>query len=210
MYAAKVLDTKDPLGLGRVQVSLRGFAADLVLKDVWLRMLAPYASKEFGFVFLPEVGDEVAVLRGEGDTIESLLILGALYNGANKPKGGAQEGKNLTKEIRTKTGNAITFSDEAGKESIVVTTAGAKLTISLSNDTKGVVTISGADAVSIKSTTSLTIDSKDVTIKASGTLKLDGAKEVTVGSGDFTLSGKKVTVTGSGAVAISGSTVSLG
>jgi uncharacterized protein involved in type VI secretion and phage assembly len=210
VHYATVLDTNDPLGLGRVQVSLKGFAAKVDLKDVWLRMVVPYASKQFGFTFLPEVGDEVAVLRGAGDTVESMLVVGALYNGANKPKLGAQDGKNLVKEIRTKGGNTITLSDDAGKEYVLISTAEAKITVKLDNDQSGVVTITGADKVAIDSKTSLTIDSKDIKITASGTLDLGGSTEVKVGSGKFTVSGSDLSLTGSGKVAIVGSTINLG
>lgn len=193
-----------------MQVKLRGFLADVVMKDVWLRMVQLYASKEFGFTFLPEVGDEVVVLRTVGDNVEAMLIIGAVYNGANKPKNPDKDGKNLTKELRTKTGNAITFSDEPDKEGITFTTAKAKITISLANADKGVITIDGADKIVVKSSTEISLESKDVKIKASANLELGGATEIKLDGGKLTMAGTDVKVTGSGPVAISGPTVDLG
>jgi uncharacterized protein involved in type VI secretion and phage assembly len=210
VYFATVTDTKDPLDLGRVQVKLRGFLADVVMTDVWLRMVQLYASKEFGVTFLPEVGDEVVVLRTVGDTVEAMLIIGAVHNGAAKPKNPDKDGKNNTKEIRTRTGNAITFSDEAGKEGITLTTAEAKITISLANADKGLITIDGADKIVVKAATEISFESKDVKIKASANLELGGATEVKMDGGKLTMGGTDVKVTASGAVAIAGTTIDLG
>jgi len=113
VYYALVTDTKDPLGLGRVAVKLKGFPADVTLTDIWLRMVMPAANNLTGIVWLPEVGDEVAVLRAGGDTLEGMLILGAVYNGTNLPIYKNADGDNITKEFRTKAGNAITFTDTA-------------------------------------------------------------------------------------------------
>ena len=210
VYYATVVDTKDPQGLGRVQVKLRGFPSDVQLTDAWLRMIQPAASASTGFVFLPEKDDEVAVLRGQGDSLESMLILGSVYNGKRKPKYSNDDGENITKEIRTKAGNAITFTDKGGEEAVVITTAGAKITISLSNKDKGAVLVEGADKVTIKATTDLAIEAQNVKITASKSLELGGSTEVKVKGGTMDVSGTQVNVKGSGPVAISGAMVDIG
>lgn len=210
VYYATVVDTKDPKGLGRVQVKLRGFPADVVLTDGWLRMLQPAASASTGFVFLPEVNDEVAVLRGQDDSLESMLILGSVYNGKNKPVYSNKDGDNITKEIRTKAGNAITFTDKNGEEAVVITTAGAKITVSLSNKDKGAVLVEGADKVTIKATTDLAIEAQNVKITASKSLEMAGNADVKVKGGTMDVSGTQVNVKGSGPVAISGAMVDIG
>ena len=48
----------------------------------WLRVSQPWASKGFGFVALPRVGDEVVVEFLEGDP-DRPLITGRVYNGVN-------------------------------------------------------------------------------------------------------------------------------
>jgi uncharacterized protein involved in type VI secretion and phage assembly len=210
VYYATVSATKDPLALGRVQVKLRGFPAEVDCKDVWIRMVQPAASASTGFLFLPEVGDEVVVLRAAGDAIEGMLILGGVYNKTNTPIYSNADGDNITKEIRTKAGNAITIADKAGEEGIIITTAGAKITITVNNKDKGSVVIEGADAVTIKSTSTLTIESKEITITGSDKLALASSSAVNVDGGDVTVNGKGINVKGSSSVAISGTSVDLG
>jgi uncharacterized protein involved in type VI secretion and phage assembly len=210
VYYATVTGTKDELGLGRVQVKLKGFPTPVDVKDVWIRMLQPAASAQTGFMFLPEVDDEVVVLRGAGDSIEGMLILGSVYGKKNKPIYSNADGDNITKEIRTKAGNAVTFTDKADEEAIVITSAKSTITVTISNKDKGLVSIKGADAVSIEAASKLTITSKEVTITGSDKLALGSDTAVNVTGGDLKLDGKGVTVSGSGDVVISGSSVNLG
>ena len=68
---ATVKDTKDPLKLGRVQVELKSL--DKPVELPWIRVLQSQASKGFGMMVLPEIGDMVAVLRGAGQNVRRLL-----------------------------------------------------------------------------------------------------------------------------------------
>lgn len=211
VYYANVVDTKDPLELGRVQVKLRGFPAEVAMADVWLRMLQPAASASTGFLFLPEVDDEVAVLRASDDAIETMLILGPVYNGKNKPIYSNKDGDNITKEIRTKAGNAITITDKAGEEAIVITTAGTKITVSMANKDNGAVLIEGADKVTVKATTELAIEAKSVKITASDALEMTGTNTVKMSGGDLDVSGSKMLkMNGTSGVTIGGATVDIG
>jgi uncharacterized protein involved in type VI secretion and phage assembly len=211
VYFASVVDTKDPLALGRVQVTLKGFPADVALTDVWLRMLSPAASASTGFNWLPEVGDEVAILRGAGDTLEGMLILGAVYNGKAKPLYSNADGDNITKELRTKAGNCLTFTDTAGEEVITISTAGAKITISMANASDGTVTIEGADKVIVKAVTSMTFDAKDIKVTGSSSVEVTaGAASVKLADGNLDLGGGEVAVTGKSKVAVSAPAINLG
>lgn len=200
-YSATVKSTKDPLSLGRVQIVLRGFSADT--EPMWVRMVQPAASAGSGFFFLPEKNDEVIVLRGAGDVLEGMLILGCVYNGKNKPATPDLDDKNSVKEIRTKAGNAITFTDKSGDESISIVTKSGKMKIVLSEKTK-TITIEGADAVIVESNNTLTLKSKNIVIESSSSLKLgtSGSKVAIEGSG--------VDVNASGNVNIVGVAVSIG
>lgn len=200
-YSATVKSTKDPLSLGRVQIVLRGFSADT--EPMWVRMVQPAASAGTGFFFLPEKNDEVIVLRGAGDVLEGMLILGCVYNGKNKPATPDVDDKNSVKEIRTKAGNAITFTDKAGDESISIVTKSGKLKIVLSEKGKSI-TIEGADEVIVDSKNKLTLKSKNIVIESSSSLKLgtSGSKVAIEGSG--------VDVNASGNVNIVGVAVSIG
>ena len=200
-YSATVKSTKDPLSLGRVQIVLRGFSADT--EPMWVRMVQPAASAGSGFFFLPEKNDEVIVLRGAGDVLEGMLILGCVYNGKNKPATPDVDDKNSVKEIRTRAGNAITFTDKAGDESISIATKSGKLKIVIS-EKQNSITIGGANAVTVESNNTLTLKSNNIVIESTTSLKLgtSGSTVAIVGSG--------VDVNASGDVNIMGTAVSIG
>ena len=94
VFLATVKSTKDPLGLGRVQVELKDL--DKPVEMPWIRMIHGQASKGFGTHLLPEVGDMVAVLRGAGDRVSSMYILGGVYDKVNAPALKDKDGKNHT------------------------------------------------------------------------------------------------------------------
>ena len=200
-YSATVKSTKDPLSLGRVQIILRGFSADT--DPMWVRMVQPAASASSGFFFLPEMGDEVIVLRGTGDVLEGMLILGCVYNGKNKPANTDNDGTNAVKEIRTKAGNAITFSDKAGDESISIVTKSGSLKIVLSEKTRSV-TLEGSDEVIVESKKKLTLKSNDIVIESTSSLTLGKS------TSKVAINGSAVDVNATGAVGIAGTTVNIG
>ena len=76
-------------------------------------------------MFMPEVGDEVAVAFEDGDP-ERPVILGSLWNGVQQqPRydffGGDVEPNNV-KRIVTKAGNRLQIVDQPGNETIVLAT----------------------------------------------------------------------------------------
>lgn len=202
-----VVDTKDEAKLGRIQVKLTGFAAEVALP--WLRVLQPTASALFGSFFLPELNDEVAILRGAGNDPDSMVVLGALYNGKNKPFAPDADGKNNLKEIRTRTGHALTFSDKEGEESITLASGDGKLSIVI-NQKEGSIAITTDKALTITSKEAITVDGKDITVTASGKLGLKGDKVAIEGSSGVEIKdGSAVKVSG-GKVQIAGTAVEIG
>ncbi len=198
-----VKDTKDPEKLGRVQVSLQGFGPELKLP--WVRLLQPIASSSSGTFFLPEVGDEVVVLRGDMTNVDAMVVLGAVYNGKAKPKNPDADGKNAIKQILTKAGNELTFRDKSGAEGIDIVVAGQKVKITM--DKKGgSVVIETDKEITLKATNKVTVQSKEVTIKGDAKVTIEGAQKVTVkssanveivGSAGVKVQGAKVDIAGS-------------
>jgi type VI secretion system secreted protein VgrG len=93
-----------------------------ILDDVELqaRIGYPIAGPEYGFVWAPDVGQEVLLAFPYGE-INQPIIICAMYNEKNKPP------KELTKEnqdiyYKSKTGNEFTFHDEEDKSKIEITT----------------------------------------------------------------------------------------
>jgi type VI secretion system secreted protein VgrG len=119
---ARVVDNNDPAGVGRVKVKF--FWQEENVTN-WARMMTPHAGADRGFMFLPEIGDEVVVGFGDGD-VEKPVILGCIWNGVDKPPRedfwGGDVGPNDVKRIVTKSGHRIHIVDKQGKESIVLAT----------------------------------------------------------------------------------------
>lgn len=194
-----VKDTNDPDGLGRVQCDLVGFGETVTLP--FLRVLQPTASNAFGHFFLPEIGDEVVILRGAGNEPAGMVIIGSLYHGKNKPVV-KEDGKNNTKEIFTRGGNRITISDEDGKESILIYTKEEKVSILLDAADSKLVGVA-EEKIDWKTKDWLLTAEKTVTIKcADGDVLIQAstatvkAKEIVAQGDTIDVKGGKVNVTG--------------
>jgi len=122
LIPARVVDNNDPDNSGRVQVQFY-WQEDNVTK--WITMMAPHAGADRGFMFLPEIGDEVWVAFEEGDP-ERPRVLGCSWNGVQKPPRdefwGGDVAPNDVKRIVTKSGHRISIVDKNGKSSIVLAT----------------------------------------------------------------------------------------
>ena len=197
VFVATVKSTKDPKKLGRVQVELKNL--DKAVEMPWIRLLQPMAGKEHGFVWLPEVGDMVAVLRGAGDRINSMLIIGSIYDGKYTPHAADEDGKNNFKQIKTRTGHLFIVSDEKDKELVSLKTGkksllmefddkNEKLTVNIKNlklimdgkgksilmDSDDEITIKAAKTINIEAAgTVVNIKSKDVKVKADMAVKIE-------------------------------------
>jgi type VI secretion system secreted protein VgrG len=133
---ARVVDHNDPKKMGRIKVQ---FFWQSDGSTHWARAVSPHAGPDRGFMFMPEVGDEVAVIFEDGDP-ERPVILGSLWNGVqNAPREeffGANIPVNEVKRIVTKSGNRLQFVDQQGKETIVVATPNSS-SISLTEKSDG-------------------------------------------------------------------------
>jgi uncharacterized protein involved in type VI secretion and phage assembly len=119
---ARVVDHNDPKKMGRVKVQFF-WQEDGITH--WARATSPHAGPDRGFMFMPEVGDEVAVAFEDGDP-ERPLVLGAVWNGIHQqPRAdfrGDDVANNDVKRIITKSGNRLQMSDKPGFETVVLAT----------------------------------------------------------------------------------------
>ena len=161
----------DPLGEQRLRVLLP------VLGDeqsaVWARLALPHAGAEHGFVFRPEIGDEVVVGFLNEDPRQA-VVLGALFSSASAPPGDYAEAseENEAKGIVTRAGTTIGFVDADMPSVFIETPAGNKLLLDddgeqLSlTDQHGNSLMLSADGIAINSTADLAIEaSGEVSIK---------------------------------------------
>ncbi len=226
VFLATVKSTKDPLGLGRVQVSLKSL--DKPVEMPWIRMIHSHASKGYGTLLLPEVGDMVAVLRGAGDRIGSMYILGSVYDKTNKPAMKDKDGKNNIKQFQTRSKHTLEISDEKGKGKISLKTGkGAEMVfddkaskihlkikgLSVELDGKGkAITLNSDGDIKIKAggkviiagTKGVDIKGKDVMIKSDMNTKIKGGMKVAIEGG------VGVDIKGAAKVSIKGAITSIG
>jgi uncharacterized protein involved in type VI secretion and phage assembly len=131
LIPARVVAHNDPKKMGRIKV--RYFWQDDG-DGHWARFLTPHAGGGRGFMFMPEIGDEVIVGFEDGDA-ERPFVLGCVWNGvdtAPREKFYADDDMdpNYVKRIMTKSGNRIQIVDKPGHEAIVLSTPNsAKVTL---------------------------------------------------------------------------------
>jgi uncharacterized protein involved in type VI secretion and phage assembly len=161
-----VTNNQDPEGLGRVKVRFPWLSADH--ESGWARVAAPMAGNDRGFYTLPEVDDEVLVAFEHG-RVDYPYVLGALWNGKDKPPASNDDGKNNIRVFKSRSGHIVRLDDTDGSEKIEILDAEGKQ--SLVFDTAA-------------STITLTAD-KDVVIESkSGMVKITGKKGVEITAPD--------------------------
>ena len=111
---ATVLSNADPQGKGRVRVRMNWQTDGM--QTGWVRVMTPDggSSKDVksnrGFVFIPEVGDQVLLGFRHGDPARP-YVLGSLFNGTTG--GGGGQGNNC-KSLTTRSGSSLKLDDSKG------------------------------------------------------------------------------------------------
>ena len=103
----------------------------------WLPVAAPYAGKEHGMYFLPEIGSEVVIAFNMGDR-NCPIVIGSLWNHVNTLPGETAVEKNTVKRLKTKGGCQIVFDGEEKKERINISTP-AGLSIRMEDEAKVII-----------------------------------------------------------------------
>ncbi|MDM0076897.1 phage baseplate assembly protein V [Variovorax sp. J2P1-59] len=158
-----VRQNRDDGGQGRVKVSYPWHSEPR--ESYWARIAVPMAGGERGTYFLPEVGDEVLVAFERGD-LRFPYVIGALWNGVDRPPDSNDDGRNDRRVIRSRKGHVLVFDD------------GAKGAVRLAlDDGKRVVLDDEGIRVEDGQGNALRIDSRSgaLTVEARGALTLKGA-----------------------------------
>ena len=187
---------KDPQKLGRVKVKFPTVSD----KDTswWAPIIMVGAGKNRGWFFIPEVDDEVLCLFEHGE-FERPLVVGALWNGKDKPAD-KNPGGNPRRVIRSRAGSKITFDDDQMKLVIEDGTGKGKITFD-ANGNKVIIEALEGDVCFQSPAGDMTIVAKSIELTASANLEIhagdkmqlgtDGSAKVDGGSG-VTMSGAKV------------------
>ncbi len=183
IQSATVVDNKDPDQMGRVKVSFMWDNDNT--SSSWARVAQPLAGNKYGSYFLPEVGDEVLVAFANNNH-NSPVVIGSFYNGQNKQADCADD-NNYIKNIKTKSGNEIRFTDKPGEEEILI--------VSKTNTDNQII-------LSLKDDGKITIQSKGkIEIKAPE-VDIDANKKFNLKGGEINISGSKITIHADGDIAL--------
>lgn len=166
----------DPEKQNRIQVKIPLMKNET--EGIWARLNSPYASKDFGSFFIPEVGDEVILGFFNADP-SSPVILGSLYSSVrNPPK--QIESENNIKTLVTRSKITVEFDEK--KKAFSLKTPDER-SIVLSDEDK-LVTISDKNGNKIEfSDNGIEITSpKDISISSKGGIKIDAVKDIAIAS----------------------------
>lgn len=188
---AIVTNNKDEEGMGRIKVRFpwREDGQD----SYWARLAVLMAGQERGTFFLPEVGDEVLVAF-DRDDVRHPYVVGALWNGQDKPPESNSDGKNNIRKITSRSGHEIIFNDDnekkqekveihtkAGHKVVLDDAAGReKIEIEDKTGSNKIVIDSMTKSVSIESALSLKIKSQKIDIEAGAMLTIKAGAVLTI------------------------------
>ena len=129
---ATVLSNADPQGKGRVRVRMNWQTDGM--QTGWVRVMTPDGGSSSdvksnrGFVFIPEVGDQVLLGFRHGDPARP-YVMGSLFNGTTG--GGGLEGNHM-KSLTTRSGHTIKLNDSLSSLGITIN-AGETFTVNCKN-----------------------------------------------------------------------------
>jgi uncharacterized protein involved in type VI secretion and phage assembly len=207
-----VSSNKDPDNLGRVKVKYPLLNDEV--ESGWARIAWGAAGSERGTVSLPHVNDEVAIGFEHGD-VRRPVILGALFNGVDKP------GTDLVKDKSSVAARFPRDLDVATKEMVIVE-SGKDMTVT---SKQGPISLTAGKALNLVASkggppSAITIETTGqikatgkmgVEVVASGPIKITSQAPVTVEStAALQLKGSVVQVQASGILQLSGATVMIG
>ena len=184
-------------GMGRVKVKFPWL--DDTLESNWMRIASPMAGSSRGFMFLPEVNDEVLVAFDHGD-FNSPYVIGMLWNGTDTPPLAASDavasGKVVKRIIKTRVGHTVQFDDTDNAEQILIKSKSGHQIILDDKSGSEKVTIkdkTGNNSLVIDSTAnSMTVNVKDFKITATGSVTITASQKIDMSATqDISLSATK-------------------
>ena len=174
MQLADVTDNHDPLGQGRIKVKFKWICTNHDVSD-WLRIVTPDAGSSVavntnrGFVFIPEIGDQVVVGFEDGN-IAKPIVLGSIFHGLNGTGGNTD---NHLKTIATRSGHTIEFNDSSGAETITITDKNNNI---IRFDTQ-------ASSIEISAPENINISAKNIHINAGQLISISAGDHIYTNAG---------------------------
>jgi phage protein D/phage baseplate assembly protein gpV len=187
-----VLDNKDEQGLGRLKIKYPGSSDDEI--GHWARLVGLMAGGGRGTFFLPEKDDEVLVAFEQGD-INRPYVLGALWNGKDKPPDTNADGKNNLRFIKSRSGHVVRFDDTDGSELIEIIDKSGNNKI-VFDTAKNTIAIKSAQDVVIEAPNGkISLNAQSVDVKSSAETKVEAQTTMDLkATGTTTVKGATVNI----------------
>jgi uncharacterized protein involved in type VI secretion and phage assembly len=167
---AIVTNVKDTDKLGRVKVCFPRLPGKP--ESDWVRVVQPAAGAGRGFYWIPEVNDEVLVAFERGEAHRPYVV-GALWNGKDKPMKDAYTDENTTRMIMTKSGHQIILDDKKNAEKIIIADKSGKRTLTFDVKNKKFLIEAKEGDVEIHAEKKIILECEDLEIKTKKTGKID-------------------------------------
>ncbi len=165
-----VTNVKDDQKLGRVKVCFPRLPGKP--ESDWVRVVQPAAGAGRGFYWLPEVNDEVLVAFERGEAHRPYVV-GALWNGKDKPMKDAYTDENTTRMIQTKSGHQIIFDDKKDAEKIIIADKSGNRTMTFDVKNKKFLIEAKEGDIEIHAEKKIILECEDLEIKTKKTGKID-------------------------------------
>ena len=181
---ATVLSNADPQGKGRVRVRMNWQTNGM--QTGWVRVMTPDGGSSDdvksnrGFVFIPEVGDQVLLGFRHGDPARP-YVLGSLFNGTTG--GGGLEGNHM-KSLTTRSGHTIKLNDSLSSLGITIKDIkGNSIHIDSVGDD---IIINAKRNITINAGETFTVNCKNANILAEESINMNAEQDITSVSGEST------------------------
>ncbi|MDV2996742.1 MAG: hypothetical protein N4J56_006447 [Chroococcidiopsis sp. SAG 2025] len=181
-----VTNNQDKENLGRVKVKFPWLTE--TDEGYWARVLTPMAGtnqdtkNRYGIYFLPEVDTEVLVAFEHG-AIEFPYILGALWNGKDKPIESNSDGKNNLRTLKSRSGHTIRLDDTKDDEKIEIIDSSGKNRIVISTKANTVTISSDADIAIQSQNGKLKLSGKGIELKSAAEIKVEAKQTLDLKAG---------------------------
>ena len=181
---ATVLSNADPDGKGRVRVRMNWQTDGM--QTGWVRVMTPDGGSSSdvksnrGFVFIPEVGDQVLLGFRHGDPARP-YVLGSLFNGTTGR--GGLEGNHM-KSLTTRSGHTIKLNDSLSSLGITIKDIkGNSIHIDSVGDD---IIINAKRNITINAGETFTVNCKNANILAEESINMNAEQDITSVSGEST------------------------
>ena len=195
---------EDPDGDTRIQVDIPVLQQS---SGIWARYGSPYATKEAGIFFMPEIGDEVLIGFLNNDPSYP-MVLGNLYSKKQKPPYPPDD-KNSIKAIVTKNKLKVIFMDD--KKNIVIETPAGN-TIKLQDEDGKIIIKDKNNNLIEMSSSGIKMDTpKDLVITAKGKISMEATQNISLKSsaGDVSAEGLNAKLKGQVTATVEGAMAEL-